>query len=61
MGVLHVAGDALGALVFPMRVVLPVGGHHIEWGLPVHGWKGLRAEPPAVFGHEVAGGGGGGG
>ena len=53
-GVLHLVGDALGALVAPKRVVVRVGGCPVEWGLPGDGWKGVRAELPAVFGEEVA-------
>ena len=49
-------GEALGAPMAPKRVVVRVGGYPIEWSLPGDGWKGVRAELPAVFGEEVAGG-----
>ena len=54
-GVLHLVADALGAPVASKRVVVRVGGNPIECGLPGDGWKGVRAELPAVFGEEVAG------
>ena len=54
-GVPRVIGDAMWAPVAPKRVFVRVEGCPIEWALPNYGWKGVRAELPAVFGAELAG------